>query len=166
MPDLKANWSRHPAHQVNSPSADGSLARAESEMEQQRSWHRPVRRPTRHRSTPASVENVVALPIDKIRREIVQDPDGGRMGFAASPNYSARNRETTMFTDTEIGMTLAHDREMAGVVGEANDIIAGKNVTIARLQIALAESHRQLARERAKRMAVELRLEKVLNMPI
>lgn len=61
-----------------------------------------------------------------------------------------------MFTDTEIGLMLAHKRNADGIVADANQIIDGKDQRIAALEAMLVREqgkNRNLVRERGQRNA-------------
>ena len=71
-----------------------------------------------------------------------------------------------MFTDTEVGLALGYRRNMDRVTENAQTIIDDKNSDIAMLQAALRRARAELADERAKRIAAEMRLEEILDMPV
>lgn len=48
-----------------------------------------------------------------------------------------------MFSDVEIGLAMKHRRDLAVYAADAQEIVDGKNIEIARLRSALAETHRQ-----------------------
>lgn len=71
-----------------------------------------------------------------------------------------------MFTDTEVGLALGYRRNVDRVTENAQTIIDDKNSDIAMLQAALRRARAELADERAKRIAAEMRLEEILDMPV
>jgi len=61
-----------------------------------------------------------------------------------------------MFTDTEVGLMLAHKRNADGIVREANAVIDGKDAHIAALEALLIREqgkNRDLVLERGQRNA-------------
>jgi hypothetical protein len=74
-----------------------------------------------------------------------------------------------MFSDTEIGLVLAHDRELRAHTAQAQGLLHSKNDEIALLRGALAAARRDLGLERAERLALEFelaRLNKLLDTPL
>jgi hypothetical protein len=70
-----------------------------------------------------------------------------------------------MFTDGEIGLKMAYDRNTRALTAHAQSMIDGQSAEIAALATALAAARAEVRVERAKRLAAELRLERVLDMP-
>ena len=69
-----------------------------------------------------------------------------------------------MFTDTEVGLAIAHGRQMRGVVSDANAIIAGKDAAIDEAHDEIRRLHAELATERARRQAAESQVAKLKSL--
>jgi hypothetical protein len=67
-----------------------------------------------------------------------------------------------VFTDTEIGLKIAYDRNLNATVREAQAIIDAKTAQIGALSRALRAARDELAHERALRILSDLRLEELL----
>jgi hypothetical protein len=63
------------------------------------------------------------------------------------------------FTDAEVGLQIAHDREMNRTVRHAQSVVDRQDSEILLLRSALAKSQQALRDERAARVAVEIELE-------
>ena len=70
-----------------------------------------------------------------------------------------------MFSDAEIGMKLAFDRNLSATVTEAQMIIDRKQVEVDALTRALNQTREELKRERARRLIAQIRLEDLVDPP-
>lgn len=70
-----------------------------------------------------------------------------------------------MFTYTEIGLKMGYDRAIAAMADEAQAIIDRKAASLDVAHAEIRRLQRELALERAVRIAAELKLEKLLDMP-
>ena len=71
-----------------------------------------------------------------------------------------------MFSDEMIGLDIAHRREMRAATGRAQSIIDELDTDVKRLQRKLAAAYAEIETERARRIAAEMRLERILDMPL
>jgi hypothetical protein len=71
-----------------------------------------------------------------------------------------------MFTDTEVALKIGYDRTIRAYERGARAIVDRKDSEIAMLTAALQDARAELAQERAKRIAAELRIEEILDTPI
>lgn len=71
-----------------------------------------------------------------------------------------------MFTDGEIGLKIAYDRNLSAVVQNAQAIIDCKSMSLDAACAEIRRMQNELALERAARIAAELRIEKLLDTPI
>jgi hypothetical protein len=69
-----------------------------------------------------------------------------------------------MFSDTEIGLVLAHDRELRSHTAQAQGLLDAKNSEIGLLRAALAKALEGQRIERAARIAAEAELDAVLRL--
>lgn len=65
-----------------------------------------------------------------------------------------------MFTDSEVGLKMRFDRDVAAISAEAQSIVDGKNRQINALMRELAAVRDELKTERAKRLLAEGKLDK------
>jgi hypothetical protein len=71
-----------------------------------------------------------------------------------------------MFTDREIGLKIAYDRDMRVTTGHAQAIIDRKHAELVAAHAEIRRLRQELALERSARIAAELRIEKLLDTPI
>ena len=71
-----------------------------------------------------------------------------------------------MFTDAEVGLKIAYDRNLTTVVLDAQAIIDRKAMSLDAAHGEIRRLRNELALERAARIAAELFIEKLLDTPI
>ena len=71
-----------------------------------------------------------------------------------------------MITDTELGLKMGYDRTIRALEVGAQRIVDRQGDEIAMLTRALQDARNELAQERARRIAAEIKIERLLDTPI
>lgn len=71
-----------------------------------------------------------------------------------------------MWTDSEVGMAMAHRRQTRAFANSAQALVDEMDTDIEQLRAQLAAARDVIRTERAGRLAAELRVQQLLDMPI